>query len=266
ICKATLKLSLSDKEYIGSSSDTEEEVEKVVKNKTKVFRKKRKKKKVTKKRIVLQEHSDSELIYKKSTATSLSVFDLIANEKIPSPTLTCPRTPQHRALTEKKNEITKQLAEVQAKLYTLKNKLWFGVDQGDAPLATSRSSFYFSTTKSISTQKTTRKTSKKNTKKVDKSAKRDTKAGLDKMDKYGGKTQNGLKRQTTINWIPSQKLSLRKSKSLPDTSSSIKDKLKDMNLDEEKTPQSDKSKKKKQRKHKFSKKAKALSNAKIFVA
>ncbi|XP_076252419.1 cytosolic carboxypeptidase 2-like isoform X2 [Rhynchophorus ferrugineus] len=266
VCKATLKLSLSDKEYIGSSSDTEEEVEKVVKNKTKVFRKKRKKKKVTKKRIVLQEHSDSELIYKKSTATSLSVFDLIANEKIPSPTLTCPRTPQPRALTEKKNEITKQLAEVQAKLYTLKNKLWFGVDQGDAPLATSRSSFYFSATKSISTQKTTRKTSKKNTKKVDKSAKRDTKAGLDKMDKYGGKTQNGLKRQTTINWIPSQKLTLRKSKSLPDTSSSIKDKLKDMNLDEEKTPQSDKSKKKKQRKHKFSKKAKALSNAKIFVA
>lgn len=39
------------------------------------------------------------------------------------------------ANTEKKNKITKQLTEVQAKLYTLKNKLWLGAGNGDAPLS-----------------------------------------------------------------------------------------------------------------------------------
>lgn len=37
--------------------------------------------------------------------------------------------------TDKKNKITLQLTEVQAKLYTLKNKLWLGAGSGDAPLS-----------------------------------------------------------------------------------------------------------------------------------
>ncbi|XP_030766572.1 cytosolic carboxypeptidase Nna1-like isoform X2 [Sitophilus oryzae] len=191
ICKATLKLSLSDKEYLDSSSESEED-EKIIKTKIKFFRKKRKKKKVVRKRSeALREHSDSEVSYKKTT-TSLSVFDLIANEKIPCPILTQrSRTPQPKILTDKKSEVTKQLAEVQAKLYTLKNKLWFGVGQGDSPLACGGNQFYFSSTKTVTTQKVSRKMSKKNGKKSEKNVKKEAKSNLEKMEKTGNKGQNG---------------------------------------------------------------------------
>lgn len=41
---------------------------------------------------------------------------------------------RHRNV-EKRNSITRQLTEVQAKLYTLKNKLWLGAGNGNAPLS-----------------------------------------------------------------------------------------------------------------------------------
>lgn len=54
---------------------------------------------------------------------------------------------------EKKNQITKQLAEVQAKLYALKNRLWYGMGQGDSPLSWGDSQVFFPTNSSDSPQK-----------------------------------------------------------------------------------------------------------------
>lgn len=83
------------------------------------------------------------------------MFDLIASEKIPyqAPTQRS-KTPQSRFYSpitqislqsnegiicrptvEKKSDITTKLSEVQAKLYALKNRLWFGVGQGDSPIS-----------------------------------------------------------------------------------------------------------------------------------
>lgn len=74
-----------------------------------------------------------------------------------------------------------------------------------------------------------------------------------------------IKRQQTIAWPPNRQLDLRKSKSLPDTTSALCEKVRNVNINAEECPQrADKSKKKK-KKGKFSKKAKAVSNAKIFV-
>lgn len=58
-----------------------------------------------------------------------------------------------RVLPERKNEVTRQLAEVQVKLYTLKNKLWYGVGQGDSPISWGGNQIFFSTSRSASPQK-----------------------------------------------------------------------------------------------------------------
>ncbi|XP_048523203.1 cytosolic carboxypeptidase 2 isoform X1 [Dendroctonus ponderosae] len=266
ICKATLKLSLSDKEYYISSSESDEEG-KVLKSQVKIFKKRKKKKKVIRKRAqALQEHSDSEVTYKKAsiTQTSISVFDLIASEKIPCQINTQrSKTPQPKILIEKKSEITAQLAQVQAKLYTLKNKLWFGVGQGDSPISWGGSQVFLPS-RSISPQKTSKKAQKKSNKKSEKTVKKESKHSGEKPDKTGTKPQNGIKRQQAISWNSNGKASLKKSKSLPDTTGLLCDKLKDVRLNEERATGAGKSKKKNS-KPKFSKNAKALSNAKIFV-
>ncbi|CAH1124535.1 unnamed protein product [Ceutorhynchus assimilis] len=221
ICKATLKLSLSDKEYIETSSDSSEEQEEKIHKTPIKFRKRKKKKKAIKKQQ-LQEHSDSEVNYKKAP-TTLSVFDLIANEKIPRQITTQrSKTPQPKI---QRNETTRQLSEVQAKLFTLKNKLWFGAGQGDSPICWG--------TDNMLKQKFVKKPQKNNNKK-------DSKLKEDKPEKAGKKLQkSGIKK------------SLKKSKSLQDGPQA----------EAEPQPKS----KKKKKKGNFSKKAKAVSNAKIFV-
>ncbi|XP_050303147.1 cytosolic carboxypeptidase Nna1-like isoform X2 [Anthonomus grandis grandis] len=200
ICKATLKLSLSDKEYIDSSSSEsgeDDEEEKIIKMPSKVFRKRKKKKKIVKRRSQTHaEHSDSEVNYKKTTMasqSSLSVFDLIANEKIPCCQSTTQRakTSQPKIHLERKNEITKQLAEVQAKLYSLKNKLWFGVGQGDSPLSWGGSQVFFSAHQNSPPQKIVKKQQKKSAKKIDKTIKKETKLSNERIEKSGTKILNG---------------------------------------------------------------------------
>ncbi|XP_066142700.1 cytosolic carboxypeptidase 2-like isoform X2 [Euwallacea fornicatus] len=260
ICKATLKLSLSDKEYYNSSSETEDE-EKIVKTQIKILRKKKKKRRksrIKQKEPHLQEHSDSEITYKRTTIgnTSLSVFDLIASDKIPaSQTPVRAKTPQSRILVEKKNDITKQLSEVQAKLYALKRKLWFGIGQGDSPISWGNSQMTTKKTQmrrvSKATEKTVKKISKLSTEKIE---------GPTKL-------QNGIKRQQAISWlsVTERPLKLRKSKSLSDTMSMLCEKVKDIRVNDSRSIKGEKIKKKK-KKCKFSKKAKAVSNAKIFVS
>ncbi|XP_060530939.1 cytosolic carboxypeptidase 2-like isoform X3 [Cylas formicarius] len=263
ICKAVLKLSLSENEDYGTSSD-EEAAEKNRSNqdKVKMFRRRRRKRKPIKKRWQSQndrDHSDSEIQCSKSIATRLAVFDLIVPDDkmpgegvIPQPRKATPR----KLLAEKKSEITKQLSEVQAKLYTLKNKLWFGTGNTAGPISWGCSQFCFSTIRSSSEQKTN---VKKVLRKIANKANKPNQEAKSKSDhkEKDGKNQNGLKRQIVSEWPK-----IRKSKSLPDNSTYFADKP--TSAVDRDSKYADKSKKKK-RKGKFAKKAKAVGNAKVFL-
>ncbi|XP_060530938.1 cytosolic carboxypeptidase Nna1-like isoform X2 [Cylas formicarius] len=204
ICKAVLKLSLSENEDYGTSSD-EEAAEKNRSNqdKVKMFRRRRRKRKPIKKRWQSQndrDHSDSEIQCSKSIATRLAVFDLIVPDDkmpgegvIPQPRKATPR----KLLAEKKSEITKQLSEVQAKLYTLKNKLWFGTGNTAGPISWGCSQFCFSTIRSSSEQKTN---VKKVLRKIANKANKPNQEAKSKSDhkEKDGKNQNGYNIVTLV--------------------------------------------------------------------
>ncbi|KAJ8930142.1 hypothetical protein NQ314_017087 [Rhamnusium bicolor] len=252
ICKATLKLSLSEKESIdSSSSDSESETENI---------------------RPIQDYSDSEVLLCKSQR-SISVFDLIPSESIE--TQICTRrskTPQPRTITEKKCTITNQLTEVQAKLSTLKTKIWFGMGNGDAPISWGNGNLFFPNGRSGSPQKKTQTTKKQ--KKQDKSEKKnnkETKPKLEQKEK-ASKNQNGYNiitlkfpsvAQIAVDWSQDERLKIRKSKSLPDTSNS--DLVRDKNNIAVSGDDGKRERKKKKKRGKFVKKAKIVSNAKTFT-
>ncbi|CAH1973715.1 unnamed protein product [Acanthoscelides obtectus] len=182
IVKATLKLSLSDKETNSDSSSSDTETES--KSKTKKKRRRRRRKKT------LQELSDSEIQIRRPQKT-ISVFDLIPADSLKSTYyVKRPRTPQPaKRVPEKKCQITAQLAEVQAKLYTLKNKLWFGTGNGDIPISWGTESFLLSSSKSTSLQK--KKLAKVISKKCsEKKTSKDSKIKVEPKEKEQ-KNQNG---------------------------------------------------------------------------
>nr|CAH7714911.1 unnamed protein product [Callosobruchus chinensis] len=183
IVKATLKLSLSDKDSDSSSSSSDTETESKGKSKKKRRRRRRRKK-------ALEEMSDSEIQLRKPQRT-ISVFDLIPAESLKSTYYAKrPKTPQPKRVSEKKNQISAQLAEVQAKLYTLKNKLWFGTGNGDVPISWGTEGFLLSSSKSTSLQKKkqTKATSKKCAEK--KTLAKDSKMKVEPREK-SSKNQNG---------------------------------------------------------------------------
>ncbi|XP_023013150.2 nna1 carboxypeptidase isoform X2 [Leptinotarsa decemlineata] len=267
ICKATLKLSLSDKDSSdSSSSDSESEVEKV-KEKVRILRRRRKKK-LSKKKKPVQDYSDSEGQVSR-TQRSISVFDLIPTESLGSHLFNRrSKTPQPK-LVEKKPQVTRQLAEVQAKLYSLKNKLWFGVGNGDVPLSWGGGErAYFSDGRTSSPQKRNHtKSSKKCLKSDKRSITKEVKPKTEGKEK-SLKNQNGLRRQANVEFSsqPQQTVKglLRKIKSLPETSSYelVREKSKSaVSGDEDKTEK----KKKKKKRGKLSKKVRAISNARTFT-
>ncbi|KAG5892786.1 hypothetical protein JTB14_032660 [Gonioctena quinquepunctata] len=264
ICKATLKLSLSDKDSSDSSTSASESEAEKVKEKVRVLRRRRKKK-LSRKKKPVPDYSDSE-VQINSRQRSVSVFDLIPTESLKSQLyIKRSKTPQPKHLVDRKPQVTRQLAEVQAKLYSLKNKLWFGVGNGDVPLSWGGSGkAYIADGRTTSPQKRNQTKSKKLLKSDKRSVSKEVKSKAETKEK--SKNQNGLRRQANIDWPAQQtdKVRIVKSKSLPDTSSydMIREKSKpSVSGDEEK---SDKKKKKKKR-GKLAKKVRAISNAKTFT-
>ncbi|CAH1104048.1 unnamed protein product [Psylliodes chrysocephalus] len=186
ICKATLKLSLSDKESsVSCSSYSDSDSDKATK--TKIVRR-RKKKKYSRKKKPIRDHSDSEIQVNRSKRT-ISVFDLIPADTLNNhhiSTLQRCKTQQTVRHAEKRDEVHKQLAEVQAKLFTLKNKLWFGVGNGDTPLAWGK--------RTVENQK---KISQKEVKKRTPSAKKMQK--IDKKSTIKDIRDNEPKEKSTVN-------------------------------------------------------------------
>ncbi|CAG9819492.1 unnamed protein product [Phaedon cochleariae] len=287
ICKATLKLSLSDKDSTDSSSSENESESEKVKEKVRILKRRRKKKCLRKKKKKTDSWEDFEKvlvievesvpdyfeteIQTNKTQRSISVFDLIPNDSLKSQLVTRrSRTPQQKHQMEKKPQITRQLAEVQAKLYSLKNKLWFGVGNGDVPLSWGEGSGVLITdSRSCSPLK---KSHVKHSKKQQKNEKRICfKEGKSKSDakEKSAKHNNGLRRQTAVEYPslsqPLEKPRVLKSKSLPDTSvfEISREKSKGtVSGDEEKL---EKKKKKKKRAGKLCRKARAVSNANNFI-
>ncbi|XP_019868764.1 cytosolic carboxypeptidase Nna1 isoform X2 [Aethina tumida] len=247
ICKTVLGLSLNNcygSESDSDSADTEQEFETVKKGK-KSRRRRRKKKSIKKKEI--HGDSDTELTTKKNGVT---VCDLIPSQGMMSePNIIRSKTPQpitnKSQLQERKNIITHQLAEVQAKLMSLKNKLWFGM-KSEEPLSWGHGGGVFVPPDMLSSpQKKNRK------KRSDKKPVKDPKPAK--------KKPIGLKRQTAID-VPMKKNNLSKSKSLPDKLASYEKQT--YSCDEQKETTE---KKKKKRKGKLLKKAKVMSHARIFT-
>ncbi|XP_056640124.1 cytosolic carboxypeptidase Nna1-like isoform X7 [Diorhabda sublineata] len=294
ICKAILKLSLSDKDSTNSESDDSESDSE--KTKTKRSKKKRKKKysKKKKKNKDLPEEDDIIVIefeviktylklYRKfllisfkisdflqpiqkyseneisRTKRSISVFDLIPTEALKNHIFTTPsrnKIQQTIKHGKKNNEIDKQLTEVQAKLFTLKNKLWFGVGNGDTTLSWGRRSL-------TDNQKKSYKDSKKSTtcKKYQRNNERKS-SGTSKKDieENSKSSEIGFKGKTLVNLVD-PKGRLRKSKSLPDASSFENIHRTSASADEEKTD----AKKKKKKNMKLVKKVKVINNVKNFI-
>ncbi|XP_056640119.1 cytosolic carboxypeptidase Nna1-like isoform X3 [Diorhabda sublineata] len=270
ICKAILKLSLSDKDSTNSESDDSESDSE--KTKTKRSKKKRKKKYSKKKKknkdlpeeddiIVIefepiQKYSENEI---SRTKRSISVFDLIPTEALKNHIFTTPsrnKIQQTIKHGKKNNEIDKQLTEVQAKLFTLKNKLWFGVGNGDTTLSWGRRSL-------TDNQKKSYKDSKKSTtcKKYQRNNERKS-SGTSKKDieENSKSSEIGFKGKTLVNLVD-PKGRLRKSKSLPDASSFENIHRTSASADEEKTD----AKKKKKKNMKLVKKVKVINNVKNFI-
>uniref|UniRef100_A0A6P7FPX0 Cytosolic carboxypeptidase 2-like isoform X2 n=1 Tax=Diabrotica virgifera virgifera TaxID=50390 RepID=A0A6P7FPX0_DIAVI len=280
ICKATLKLSLSDKESSDSDSeDSESDSEKV---KIKRIKKKRKKKHSKKKKknkeasqldgiIVIQvepvqDFSDSEIQFNRAKR-SISVFDLIPTDTLKNHIFTnIPKCKTQYSIKhdKKKDEISKQLAEVQAKLFTLKNKLWFGVGNGDTTLSWGKRSFVNDSHKKSAQQKEG-KTKSANLKKSQKSEKKSNLKMTKDAESQNKPPENGLRRKTVVDLLQPQnnkeKAKLRKSRSLPDASSFENIAKKLTNTVEEKNDL----KKKKKKSIKLVKKVKVISNARTFI-
>ncbi|CAG9859779.1 unnamed protein product [Phyllotreta striolata] len=255
ICKATLKLSLSDKESsVSCSSFSDSDTDKATK--TKII-KRRKKKKYSRKKKSIGDRSDREIHHNRRT---ISVFDLLPADTLNNESLaSVPRFKTSQALrhVEKKDDIHKQLAEVQAKLFTLKHKLWFGVGNGDTPIAWSK--------RTVDCQKKmSQKEMKKQSTKSKKSQKVEKKLTIKDpkdSDTKEKSTVNGPKPKAVCDFTQqksqTEKSKLRKSKSLPDTSSlSLMTKQKSFNYEDDRE---------KKKKKKLVKKVKSITNAKAFT-
>ncbi|XP_023311172.1 cytosolic carboxypeptidase Nna1-like isoform X2 [Anoplophora glabripennis] len=178
ICKATLKLSLSEKECTDSdsSSCSETEIEKIaaLRRRRKQISKKNKK--------PLQDYSDSEIQTHESRRV-ITVFDLIPGDNLRSDLCAGRPKAQPKIITDKKCQTTRQLTEVQAKLFTLKNKLWFGTGNGDSPISWGNCSTSPKKKKCIVKKK-------KRQEKVEKVNNKETKSKIDQTEK-STKNQNG---------------------------------------------------------------------------
>ncbi|XP_057659517.1 cytosolic carboxypeptidase 2-like isoform X4 [Diorhabda carinulata] len=204
----------------------------------------------------IQKYSENEI---SRTKRSISVFDLIPTEALKNHIFTTPsrnRIQQTIKHGKKNNEIDKQLTEVQAKLFTLKNKLWFGVGNGDTTLSWGRRSL-------TDNQKKSNKDSKKSTtcKKYQRNNERKS-SGTSKKDieENSKSSEIGFKGKTLVNLVD-PKGRLRKSKSLPDASSFENIHRTSASADEEKTD----AKKKKKKNMKLVKKVKVINNVKNFI-
>ncbi|CAH1237446.1 unnamed protein product [Diabrotica balteata] len=103
----------------------------------------------------VQDFSDCEIQFNRAKR-SISVFDLIPTDTLKNHIFTnIPKCKTQYSIKhdKKKDEISKQLAEVQAKLFTLKNKLWFGVGNGDTTLSWGKRNFVNDTHKKSAQQK-----------------------------------------------------------------------------------------------------------------
>lgn len=165
--KANLEISVSREKtcYTSDSRSSLSDSDYESRDKLKTARRRRRKKKSAKKvreRIVQTlEYSDSEVQLKKSSERCISVLELLPETKARSQSWHR-RTPQmkyvfgerifvgykfdflcYRSLYENRRSTMQQLAEVQAKLISLRNKLWFGIgdSEGGAPLSWGDNSF-----------------------------------------------------------------------------------------------------------------------------
>lgn len=276
--KATLKL--FDKNSWDGDTSSESEDDKPPKPRAirRCKKRKSKKKKIVsklrklkikknRKRFKRDPKPEPKIVHPLPVQKSVSVFDLLPTTlNFGSATNLIykhSKTPQakYTFISEKKTTVSNQLEEVQAKLYTLKNKLWFGCESGDVPFSWSKGIYY----RSSSPLKKCKKDSKKKVIVDDRSDKKTVKDVKIKppevvKDSKTKKKQNGLKRQTAVEWSMNvNNLRIRKSKSLTETS-----KL-DLawNVGEDKGN----NKKKKKIKHgKLEKKSKTLSLVKTFTS
>ncbi|KAI4462564.1 cytosolic carboxypeptidase [Holotrichia oblita] len=148
--KANLEISISQEKVCytsdSNSSNSDSECDEK-RDKSKYTRRRRRKKKVVKKtQHIVQnlEYSDSEVQLKKSTERCISVLELLPETKVRSQSWhRNTRTTQSKSIYDNRRSTTQQLAEVQAKLISLRNKLWFGIGDSEygTPLSWGDSSF-----------------------------------------------------------------------------------------------------------------------------
>ncbi|XP_071056316.1 cytosolic carboxypeptidase 2-like isoform X3 [Onthophagus taurus] len=193
---------------VDSSSDTDTEM---IKPPTKTAKKKKKKKKQIRSLPKSKPHpvvtlpvdfSDTEIILNKKKQ-SISTHELISETRIRSQSwqrgTTGNQGPTVKNLLENKRSTARQLAEVQAKLLSLRNKLWFGV--GDNDYLDSTTPLIWDTNSMCITNNPPLKTKKKHQKHdKDKKSKVLKKEGKEMNKEKLVKKEKSIKRQTTVDW------------------------------------------------------------------
>ncbi|KAF5308100.1 hypothetical protein FQR65_LT00643 [Abscondita terminalis] len=228
----------------------------------------RKSKKRTKKKSQSY-YARRDAVQDKGTKT-MSVLELLPVEKSQSETWhRTTRLSSSKILHDMKNmrTVTQQLAEVQSKLFSLKNKVWFGVGEKNSPLSWGQTKI--SEVEKITNKKSlnTKVISKSPTKhdKYDKKQEKESPTKEENSDKPSKKKSNGLRRQSAMGWWSPRELSrIRKSQSLPNNS---KQKKKDIESGEDAygCENAKKVKTKKKHKKKFHKNSTIISHANVFI-